>query len=265
MAVTLKQLFSTTADALIPVKFLGWIKSAGTQVVVNEDNPLPVTSTPPSGTSATEVQGNVASGATDAGNPVKVGGRYNSTFPTFVNGQRSDLQQDLRGNLRVTIVEPNGTSSVTITGSSDTRAGGNGFVVLTEANLYNATTSQWERQRNNQQVALLASASRTTTQTSADIINYNGRGLIVVLSVTTVGAGSLTVSIDGKDANGIYFPILTGTAVILDSVVTYQISPGMVGVANSVANAQLPRTFRIVVTANNANAVTYSVGYGINV
>lgn len=43
MAVTLKQLQSIAAEALLPVKFLGWIQSAGTQVVVNEDTPLPVT------------------------------------------------------------------------------------------------------------------------------------------------------------------------------------------------------------------------------
>lgn len=39
----------------------------------------------------------VASGATDSGNPVKIGGRHNSALPTFTNGQRGDLQIDANG------------------------------------------------------------------------------------------------------------------------------------------------------------------------
>src|SRR5687768_16361468 len=46
------------------------------------------------------IQGNVASGATDSGNPVKVGGVYNSTPPTLTNGKRGDLQLDELGNAR---------------------------------------------------------------------------------------------------------------------------------------------------------------------
>lgn len=47
--------------------------------------------------------GNVASGATDSGNPVKVGGKYNSTPPTLTDGQRGDLQLDSAGNLKVNL------------------------------------------------------------------------------------------------------------------------------------------------------------------
>lgn len=51
--------------------------------------------------SALSVVGNVASAATDSGNPVKVGAIYNSTLPTFTNGQRADLQANLMGELAV--------------------------------------------------------------------------------------------------------------------------------------------------------------------
>lgn len=44
------------------------------------------------------VQGNVASGATDSGSPVKIGGVFNTTPPTVTNGQRVDLQTSNRGN-----------------------------------------------------------------------------------------------------------------------------------------------------------------------
>lgn len=45
------------------------------------------------------VVGSVASGATDTGNPVKVGAKYNSTLPTFTDGQRGDLQIGTRGSI----------------------------------------------------------------------------------------------------------------------------------------------------------------------
>jgi len=43
--------------------------------------------------------GNAASGASDAGNPVKVGGRYNVTPPTLSDGARGDAQLGARGSL----------------------------------------------------------------------------------------------------------------------------------------------------------------------
>ena len=49
------------------------------------------------GASANQIQGNIASSATDSGNPVKVGGVYNTTLPTLTNGQRGDMQMDYKG------------------------------------------------------------------------------------------------------------------------------------------------------------------------
>lgn len=48
-----------------------------------------------------QVVGNVASGATDAGNPVKIAGVYNSTLPAYTTGQRGDLQLNPAGALQV--------------------------------------------------------------------------------------------------------------------------------------------------------------------
>lgn len=44
-----------------------------------------------------QIVGNVASGTADSGNGVKVSGIYNSTLPTFTNGQRADFQTDAKG------------------------------------------------------------------------------------------------------------------------------------------------------------------------
>lgn len=47
------------------------------------------------------VGGDVANAAADSGNPIKVGGRYNSTAPTLTNGQRGDIQLDPQGGQKV--------------------------------------------------------------------------------------------------------------------------------------------------------------------
>lgn len=79
--------------------------------------------------------GNVASGATDSGNPVKVGGKYNATAPTLTDGQRGDVQLDVNGNLKVTLAtilskltdsivsRPEGVTYTNITASTLVRTG----------------------------------------------------------------------------------------------------------------------------------------------
>jgi hypothetical protein len=126
--------------------------------------------------------------------------------------------------------------------------------------LYNGST--FDRQRGNiDNITVLASAARTTTQTQADQTNYNHRGIIVVLDMTTVGTGSVTLEIDGKDpVSGKYYALLTGAAVTTNSTNVYRVYPGLTAAANATANDVLPRTWRIKVTANNANSATYSVG-----
>lgn len=71
------------------------------------------------GVGNTVVQGNVASGATDAGNPVKVGGKYNSGGVTLTDGQRGDIQLDASGFLKVNVsAGSSGNAAASATGSA---------------------------------------------------------------------------------------------------------------------------------------------------
>lgn len=87
------------------------------------------------GSSASQTQGNVANDGVDSGNPVKVGGVYNSTKPTVASGDRVDWQMTNRGEGQVVeqnaaVAEDNtigviwthdrGTSSSTNANSRDT-------------------------------------------------------------------------------------------------------------------------------------------------
>jgi hypothetical protein len=57
----------------------------------------------PSDQSTLPVGGNVAAGATDSGNPAKIGGKYNTSAPTLTNGQRGDIQLDASANVLVSL------------------------------------------------------------------------------------------------------------------------------------------------------------------
>jgi hypothetical protein len=107
----------------------------------------------------------------------------------------------------------------------------------------------------------IASAAFTTTQTGADQTNSAARGVRVVLDVTSAGTGSVTLAIQAKDvASGKYPALLTGTAVTTNSTNVYVVYPALTPSANAVVSDVLPHTWRVVVTANNANSTTYSVG-----
>lgn len=214
----------------------------------------------------TQVQGNTASAATDSGNPVKVGGKYNSTLPTFTDGQRADVQLDSRGRVLAGTVNlltgADGFSNAALAAppANGDNAGGVRMPVAAP-HLFNETS--WDRYRNNTSNVELASGARTTTQTGSDHINYNGKGVKVLVNMTVVGTGSVTPSIQIKDANGIYYTVLTGTAIVTNTTQALTIYPGITAAANVSISDILPRTFRIIMTANNANSATYSVGYEI--
>lgn len=109
---------------------------------------------------------------------------------------------------------------------------------------------------------LAVPAGAIANVTGPDIINLNARGITVVLDMTVVGTGSVTLTIQGKDvASGKYYTLLAGAAVITNSTNRYTVFPGAPVAANVSANDALPYVYRILVTANNANPTTYTVGY----
>jgi hypothetical protein len=211
-----------------------------------------------------KIAGNVASGATDSGNPMKIAGVYNTTLPTLTNGQRGDAQMSSKGVLYTTLMSLGGGAAISNVTPADALS--NGQVTLTVSDfpqLYNNST--WDRQRGNvDTAALITAAGATTSQTGADQTNYNGRGIQVVLDMTTVGTGSVTLTIQGKDAaSGKYYTLLAGAAVTTNSTNVYTVYPGAPTTANVSASVPLPRVWRVITTANNANATTYTVGASV--
>lgn len=125
--------------------------------------------------------------------------------------------------------------------------------------LFNNST--WDKPRNNHEVTVLASAARTASVDSADLTNYNGRGVIVVVDVTAVpGVDTITVAIQGKSALGSdYYAILTSAALVATGVVVLVVYPGVTVAANLAASHPLPRLWRVSVTASGVGSFTYSI------
>lgn len=138
-----------------------------------------------------------------------------------------------------------------------------GVYVVSANELYNGSTM--DIMRSNTQGALLASAARTATISSSDQTNYNAKGVHIYLNVSSAGTGSITIAIEEKDpVSGTYVALLTGAAVTTDGITVYKVYPGVTVAANAAVSDIIPRTWRVTVTHNNANSITYSVGYALN-
>lgn len=205
------------------------------------------------------VGGAAAHDAVVAGNPVLVGAVANASAPVAVaDGDAVRVWAGRSGSVVIaagggTLGDGNAaTFAITDTGSTGRPLATAGF---------SWSGSAFDRTRGNVDATALASAARTTTTSSSDLTNYNGRGVHVVLDMTAVGTGSVTLAIEGKDAvSGKYYAILTGAAVTTNSTNRYTVYPGATVAANVSASDVIPRVWRVTVTANNANSATYSVG-----
>jgi hypothetical protein len=107
-------------------------------------------------------------------------------------------------------------------------------------------------------------AGATTSWSSPDYQNTEGRGALIFVNTSVIGTGSITVTLQGKDlTSGTYYTVLASAAIITNVFTVYRVYPGLTAAANSVASDVLPRVWRISVTANNANAATYSIGVSV--
>ncbi len=219
-----------------------------------------------------ESSGAIASGAADSGNPVKVGGKYNSTLPTFTDGQRGDLNIGSRGSLHVESWVSDGNQPVTtIASNADGQSVGTGttrYEVMSRNTAFNGTT--FDRFRNNNEATILSSAVRAVTTNGADQTNYNSRGVMLLLSVTVEAAAeTLSLKIQAKDsvssgyADYVDFGVIYNAATAAPGVFAAVVYPGMLAadlISGAIGkSAPLPRVWRPVITHSASGNWTYSL------
>lgn len=231
--------------------------------------------------------GNVAAAATDSGNPVKVGGKYNLTQPTYTNGQRGDLQLDANGNLRATVIGTTGSGNTDNTSSSGGFLSTNSYMMISNslnwdrvrtANIAAATTGTGllgagilgfdgtnyrriltDTAGNLLQAVNLAptttgdTGAKTTTGNGATQTNVNARGANILFNVGTVSGTSPTCVFkvqSSSDGGTTFFdiPNATTTTVTASGVFMLSVYPGNTALTNQSVSYPLGRTWRVVWT-----------------
>lgn len=206
--------------------------------------------------------GNVAHDDVDSGNPIKIGGKANSAPPTSVTtGDRVDAWYSIRG---ASVISGGANSNA---GDAENARGfhnadGSSYPLYIANAIFNGST--WDRQRNVAALTLLASAARTADTNSSDQTNYNSRGILIQVNVSSAGSGSITPNLQVKDSiSGNYKTIwAAATPLTANGLYVYEIYPSELSVASftEVVQAVLSaRTFRVGTVHNNANSITYSI------
>jgi hypothetical protein len=155
----------------------------------------------------TVVVGSVASGATDSGNPVSIGGVYNSSVPSFTNGQRATAQAISDGSIRTALVLSPGAARMGISlnlGSPFASGFQTTTLLATQNILWNGTTNDAmfsapgaaANSNSGQGVLAVEESGRTysniTTATSTQVKATKGF-LHKIIVNTAVAAATITI------------------------------------------------------------------------
>lgn len=214
------------------------------------------------------VVGNISSGSTDSGNPVKTGCVYTATKPgPFSANQRSDTQCGTRGSTIIQLAAPDASSAITFI-AAGANGKTNGFTAYTSDSRgsdYNGAT--WDSHVGNVDTAALITltAAAAGTTNSPDQTNYNGRGAQVGVNITVDTTCSALINIQGKDvASGQYYTILASAALATAAFTNMTVYPGAAVTANVSIPQPLPRTWRVQAVLTGVScAVTGTVGASV--
>ena len=169
--------------------------------------------------------------------------------------------QDRQGNYQK--YNSDGTTPTTIVGSLT--EDGLSLAGSGDNALFNETS--WDRQRGNTAGTLLASSTRTTTTYTPTQTNYNAKGVLVALNVTTAsGTGGLQVALYGKEfLTGNNIPLNTlPTAITATGIYHFLLYPGTSGGRlTQVTSLPIPRQWLVGVDHADASNYTYSLSYSL--
>lgn len=219
------------------------------------------------------VLGNVTSGGTDSGGPVKVGGVFNTTQPTVTTGQRVDFQTTNRGEQLVSISNA-GVQAVLAPANVDTTSvNGVGLYVNSRAQSFNGTS--WDRQRD----ATAADATTGTGLAGAGILGKynatlptytNGQYGNVQLDTrgrvqTTINGTAVSSADSIPNANGVRVDNAAGAGSTLQLEVRQYSSNGTSWDRNRTIQGTDATGLGVQAVANNPNsadgsAATFSAG-----
>lgn len=132
-------------------------------------------------------------------------------------------------------------------------------------------------QNNETQIILLNSAARTATPTDSSLLVENESAFIVaqfgrfqkysahiIIDVTAQSGGSFIPSIQNYDkASNKYYDVLVGKAISTTGMTNLRIGPDYAPKANLVAKDFLTQKWKLLLTHQNSNSITYSCGANV--
>lgn len=156
-------------------------------------------------TNTVMVVGDIASGALEDGSsfPVKIGSRFNSTIPTYTDGQRGDIQMGSRGSLNVTMMavgsgnalraNDDNTDTVAPTATSDK------LTVMARNTVYDSIGNTHSRQ--------VGGAGVTNVGTARVVMATDAVSSVVVNSGTITTVTGITNSLQSSviDSSGVQY------------------------------------------------------------
>lgn len=137
---------SALAQSTYPTQYGGRV--AGVVPLVCDTNGANCQPNGSAGAVAPQIQGNVASGVADTGNPVKIGGVFNTSPITVTNGQRADFQVSASGSQYVVLTDAARLNSPAMgftNGADANTVGFFGLATIGFNQVYNGTS--WDRVR----------------------------------------------------------------------------------------------------------------------
>lgn len=199
--------------------------------------------------------GNAASGATDSGNPVKVGGKYNLAGVTLADGQRGDLQLDANGYLKV-------NTRLLTAGDLVTIAGGQ---VNANASLYDAfgngirgvtpTGGVFQLQVNTHEAVQIANWNAqvitSTPVVTQTLLSRNFRELIIAVNISAVNTG-VTFSWQLLDGNLVFLTAWSETYSATNGNLVITVGPGYTQGTNRNVSLGLQGQLSVVAVGTNA-------------
>jgi len=210
-------------------------------------NSVPVTLA--SDTDTLPVAGSVASGATDSGNPVKVGAKYNSTLPTLTDGQRGDIQIGSRGSINVQLKVADGSGSISSTSTPADGASNSVTNLNTSAYQmgYNGTT--WDRMRGDTSGLLVQHYALTGSRWSYAAAAGGITNTTTAVTIAAAAGAGLRNYLTGMQI----FADTLGTATeiaIRDGAAGTVLWRGKIGTGGSFVGAEIKFTCPLKGTAN---------------
>ena len=190
------------------------------------------------------VGGPVASGASNADNPVKVGGVFNTTQPTVTNGQIVDAQATARG----AIIVATGVDTLSVTETNS-------------ASILAALDDGQETMANSLSVVIASDQSNVST----NVAQFGGTNISTGAGAGGAGIARVTVSNDSEIQlwDGTTGPVAVKAAstapALIDKALVMAISPN-----NSGLPVNLPAIVQSTHAVTGAGGKTLNIAFGSN-